>query len=299
MSAERIAVPPELRAVVEAAWARGGGEGGAQLYTPEMPEAANVRLRWQRLWLERRRGAGGDAAAAEAALRDSGQRAVLALLDRQAHAVLLPAGRDGDAAWKLLEPRRGATACAEVWLAQAAGAEAPAAWCEWSAEPVSAVADRLCLAAAEVAHWARYPARTVVVGFAGGKDPEREATERLLATLRARTEVLHLSLYSPFYYRDEGLQAAALLAAVQRAVGAAIPVLCVPRLRGAELAAALRAAGGRWAGPLLCGAEAAAARLAPTASSTDAAATCQWLLRAADAGIDWRGTPSGCATRPA
>jgi len=276
MSAERIAVPSELRAVAEAALT---GVPGARLVNPEIPADANPRLRWHRLWLERRRGSGADTAAAEAALQDGGQRAVLAVLDRQADAVLLPAGAAGDRAWRLLEPRRGLTAVAEVWLAQTAAG--PVAWCEWNAALGAAAAEQLCLAVGEVAGWTQRPARAVVVTFAGGKDTERAATERLVATLRERTKALHLPLYSPLFYRDEGLQAAALLAAVQRAAGNVVPVLCMPRLRGTELGAAVRAGGGTWSGPLLAGAEMAAARLEAGASAAEVTATVAWLLRAA------------------
>jgi hypothetical protein len=279
MSALRIVAPPELRAAVEAAIARGAGER-ARVGTAELPEAANLRLRWQRLWLERRRGRGAAASEAEAALHDASQRAVLALLDRQAEAAVLPADASGDAAWGLLEPRPGFAACAEVWWGEAAGG-APFAWFEWpGAAAVSETAERLAVAGREVARWTGGATRTVVVSFAGGPNAERAATERLLTTLSARTAVVHLPLYSPFFYRPEGLQAGALLAAITRLTGAAAPLLCIPRLRGAELGAALRGAGGSWAGPLLAGAEAAAARLAPAATAADAAATCHWLLRA-------------------
>ncbi|MGN6591726.1 MAG: hypothetical protein ACTHJX_02390 [Terriglobales bacterium] len=285
MPALRITVPPELRAAVEAALGRGAGER-ARVGTAELPEQANLRQRWQRLWLERRRGRGAAVSEAEAALHDASQRAVLALLDRQAEAVVLPAHAAGDAAWRLLEPRAGFAACAEVWWGETATGT-PIAWYEWpGGGAVSETAEHLRAAEREVARWTGSVVQTVVVSFAGGPHAERAATERLLATLSARTTVVHLPLYSPFFYRPDGLQAAELIAAVTRRTGVALPLLCVPRLRGAELGEALRAAGGSWAGPQLAGAEAAAARLAPTASATEAAATCHWLLRAAACFID-------------
>lgn len=280
MPALRIAVPPELRAPVETAIGRTAAARAARVGTAELPEQASQRLRWQRLWLERRRGRGAGESEAEAALQDASQRAVLALLDRQVEAAVLPADAAGDAAWRLLEPRPGFTVCAEVWWGQAAEG-APFAWYEWpGAGAVSETAERLAVAGREVARWTGGATRTVVVSFAGGPHAERAATERLLATLSARMAIEHLPLYSPFFYRPEGLQAGALLAAITRLTGAAVPLLCIPRLRGAEMGAALRGAGGSWAGPLLAGAEAAAARLAAAA---DAAATCHWLLRAATA----------------
>ncbi|MGH9481263.1 MAG: hypothetical protein ACRD1L_04140 [Terriglobales bacterium] len=284
MPSVRIALPEALRPRAEAAALRLPGPR-PQLISPPLPADPRQRLRWQRLWQERRAGAGASPAEAEAALHNPLLRAVLLTLDRGADAALLDEGDAGcAAAWQLLEPLQPTGACAELYLGSLPGATAPApgfGWFDWPASgELSPAASQFHAAVAETARLAQAPAVPLLVDFSNGRNPLRPQWERWLLTLQARMPAQSCQLYSPLFYRQGELQAAALVDAVGLISRAATPVLCVPRLARRDFAASLLAAGGRWAGPFRAGAEVPAARLAPHADAASCQATLEWLSRA-------------------
>ncbi|HUX68855.1 MAG TPA: hypothetical protein VMV31_15320 [Terriglobales bacterium] len=264
----RIALPASLRPAAEAA-----AGPSPQWLSPPLPADPRLRARWQRLWQERRAGAGGTSAEADAALLDPSVRALLLLLDQGADAALLCDADPGCAtAWRLLEPRDPGGACADLWVGELDGA--PLGWLDWpGTDHLSLAANQLRAAADELALLARRPAAPCLVTFAAGPDPWRRQGERLLATLAARTPTRAIALYSPFFFRDGRLLAREWWQAVHQQCPGALPLVCVPRLARAELAAALLAAGGTWAGPLRAGAEKPVARLAPDDAPARFAAT--------------------------
>lgn len=270
MASFRLAAPESLRPLLASA--------PVEVVSPAVPNDERERERWQRLWLERRRGAGATPAEAAAALQLPSLRTVLAALDRRADAVLLD---DTDsAAWQLLEPRS-RQICTDLWLG--GPPEKPAecfAW--WEAPPtanVSLAAEQLSGAVAEFARLQSQPASAAVVSLLGSAVTRRPPAPAFLATLAARAPVQPLSLYSPLFFRDGRLQAAALLAEIRRHTGVAAPVLFIPQLAREEFAAALLAARVPWAGPLLAGAEIPAARLPEKATAAEAQAAAAWLVR--------------------
>lgn len=270
MALFRLAAPESLRPLLAAA--------SVEILSPALPNDERERERWQRLWLERRKGAGATPAEAASALQSPSLRAVLAALDRRADAVLLD--ETASAAWQLLEPRN-RQVCTDLWLG--GHPEKPAecfAW--WEMPPagsVSLAAEQLCVAVAECARLQAQPAVAAVVSFLGSSVTRRPPAPALLPTLAARAPVQPLALYSPLFFRDGRLQAAALLAEIRRHTGAAAPVLFIPQLEREEFAAALLAARLPWAGPLLAGAELPAARLQAQATAAEVQAAAAWLAR--------------------
>ncbi|TAN21488.1 MAG: hypothetical protein EPN33_12805 [Acidobacteria bacterium] len=272
MAPFRLAAPESLRPLLAAA--------SVEVLSPAVPGDERERERWRRLWLERRQGAGATPAEAAAALQSPSLRAVLAALDRRADGVLLDDTAPATAAWQLLEPRN-RQVCTELWLG--GHPETPSecfAW--WEMPPagnVSLAAEQLCGAVAEFARLQAQPAVAAVVSFLGSAVTRRPPAPAFLATLAARAPVQPISLYSPLFFRDGGLQAAALLAEIRRHTGAAAPVLFIPQLARDEFAAALLTLKVPWAGPLLAGAELPAARLPAQATPADAQAAAAWLVR--------------------
>ena len=251
----------------------GGGTGSWRAVEASPPAEARLQQRWQRLWLERRRGRGGSLAEAEAALRQDSTRALLLALDGAADAVVVNAAESA-AVWRLLEPAP-AQVCADLWLGRLGG---DLGWLDWQGgEDLSAAAERLRSASAAAARACGATALPVVVDFAGGRDPLRARIERWAETLRARTAAIYLQLYSPLLFSGTGLQVAALLQAVRKASGTAVPVMCIPQLPRSEFAAALTAAGGTWCGPFRAGAELPVACLSAEANPGQARATAAWL----------------------
>jgi hypothetical protein len=282
VSSLHIAVAESARAAAEAALQRLPPPRPV-LVAPDLPAEARLRLRWQRLWQERRRAAGESEAEAEAALRDGSARALLAALDRQADAVLLSAadGRAG-VAWSLLEPRPSQAAVADLWIAELpptgapAGAPAVVGWCDWPAAGAAAAAHALRTAAAEIERLAAAPARPLALDFFGGREDKPARAAALAEVLAARGPAAGLRLYSPLLFSDGRLDALALAGRLRAAAGA-LPVIAAPRLAREEFAAAVERAGGSWAGPLRAGAEVPAA-LAPAAPApARLAATLRWL----------------------
>ncbi|MGH9475004.1 MAG: hypothetical protein ACRD1C_01595 [Terriglobales bacterium] len=277
MSPLRLALPDSLRAVVSPL--RWSGEP-PQLFSPLVPSDERERTRWQRLWRERRGASGASTAEAEEALQNGSVRALLSVLDRQADAALLEESESAPARC-LLEPRRGFT-CADLWITGAPDDSAAVfGWWSGDLDPVSWAADQVRAAVDELARLAGRPALAVVVAFAGGADAGRSARERFAATLAARVPVRSLSLYSPLFFRNGELLVPALLAAIRLQTGAALPLLCVPRLAQADVSAALLSSGSVLAGPLSAGAEVPVARLGRHATPAHAQATCAWLTRGA------------------
>lgn len=279
----RIAVPEALRAAaVPAAAAR----PAPVLLAPAEPDAARQRAAWERLWLERRRGRGGSPGEAEAALALAPVRAMLALLAQECDAALLSEADAGwERAWELLEPATPGGVCAELWIAALPGAGGRATttgWCAWpGTERLSWAADTLANAADTLGRIAGAAATPVLLDFSNGRDPARPQLERLAATLAARQPATRLiQIYSPFFFEQGQLRARSVLAAVERQVPGTL-LLCGPRLQRAELAAALEAEGGSWAGPLAAGAERPAARVAAPATPSRVAATLERLAQLA------------------
>lgn len=289
MTGLRVAVPPALQTAAAAAVP---ALGPVRVICPAPPRPERLEWRWQRLLRER----GGHRSAAEldAARQDGSVRAVLALLDHEADAALLsesdPAWRLG---WELLEPARAASGTlalpgTDVWIGSTAHGTGPGGgmgtafgWLEWAnGTTTSAAVDRLRSAAASVGRATGRVAVPVVVNFSGGPSPVQAATQRFRRTLAERTTASMLDLYSPLFYAEGRLQASALVAAVQRSLApSAIAVLCCPQLEGADVAASLENAGGRWAGPFRAGAEHPMARCATGLSQAQVTATLAWLLR--------------------
>ncbi len=247
---------------------------------PAEPEAARQRAAWERLWLERRRGRGGSSGEAEAALAEAPTRAMLALLAQECDAAVLSEADAGwQRAWALLEPAAPGGVCADLWIAELPGA-ATVGWCAWpGSEQLSRAADALATASATLSQIAGAPAVPVLLDFSNGRDHSRPQLERLAATLAARRPGARLvQIYSPFFFEQGQLRARNLLAAIGRQAPGTL-LLCGPRLHGAELAAAIEAEGGSWAGALAAGAERPAARLCAQATPAQVAATIGRLAR--------------------
>ncbi len=281
MASPRIALAESLRLPAEAALARLPAPRPV-LVCPPLPEEPRLRLRWQRLWQERRRAAGESAAEAEAALRDASVRALLAALDRQAEAALLAtADALAASAWRVLEPLPGEPAVAALWIAELPAAPAPLlGWCDWpAAGGAHAAAIALRVAAAELERLGAGPAQPLALDFFGGREDSAARAAGLSGSLAARGAAASLRLYSPLLFAGGRLDASALAAHVAAAAPGAVPVMCAPRLPREEWAAAVERAGGSWAGPLCAGAEIAAALAAPGASAERLAASLRWLLR--------------------
>ena len=277
MPSPRIALPASLRPAAEAA-AAGWPGPRPQWLSPSLPADPRLRARWQRLWHERRAGAGGTSAEADAALQDASVRALLLLLDQGAEAALLsPADAGAAAAWRMLEPRAPGGACADLWMGELPAGSGDAArfgWLDWpGADNLSQAVNQLRAAADELALLTPAPVAPCLVSFAGGRDPWRAHSQRFLDTLRERTAAQAIALYSPLFFKDGQLQVREWLQAVRQQCPGAAPMVCVPQLARAEFAAALEAAGGGWAGPLRAGAEKPVARLAPDAPPARFAAT--------------------------
>lgn len=260
----RVAAPESLRPALEAARAP---DVTVRWVAP--PREPLQRERWKRIWLERRRGRGADAAQAETALEDGATSALLAALDREAAALLLPPGADD--AWAMLEPRTGQR-CADVAWAELGG---EFGFFDWpGGGDLAAAAARFTSAAAACG------AAPVLVRFAGGPSPRAGETTRAEATLQVRAPLRTLALYSPLFYGEGRLQAAPLLANIRAALRApATPLLAIPGLAAAELAAAVRGAGGLWAGPFRAAAELPAARLSASAPPEETRLTLRLLER--------------------
>ncbi len=281
MAPSRIAVAESLLAAAEAAAARLPAPR-PRLFAPALPDDVRLRLRWQRLWQERRRAAGESAAESETALRDASVRALLAALDRQADAVLLHAADALAAlAWRALEPPPGAPAPADFWIAAlpaAAAAHRVIGWCDWPAQGgAAAAAASLRVAAAALERMQGRPARPVALDWFGGREDCAAHAAGLGEVLAARGAAASLRLYSPLLFPGGRLDAPALAAHLAHAAAGAAPVVCAPRLPREEFAAAVERAGGSWAGPLRAGAEIPAALAAPGAPSERLAATLGWL----------------------
>lgn len=284
MRSDRIAVPDALRPAAEAA-SRRLGEPRLHFISPPLPGESRQRLRWQRLWQERRASAGATPAESEAALQDASLRALLLALDHGAEAALLHEADAGcTSAWRLIEPLEPTGCCADLYMAtlpETAGG-GPLGWFDWpgSAE-ASRAADQYHVAAKTAGRMAGASARLVALDFSNGRNALPSLWERWLQTLRTRIEVQERHLYSPLFYRQGALQVVAMVQALGKAdyVGT-VSVLCVPRLQRQEFAAALLAAGGSWAGPFRAGAETAAARLGASPEAAVTAATVYWLQRA-------------------
>lgn len=272
MASFRLAAPESLRPLLASA--------PVEIFSPAVPSDERARERWLRLWLERRKGAGAMPVEAAAALQSASLRAVLAALDRRADGVLLDDTESAAAAWQLLEPRN-QPVCTDLWLG-GHPEKPPECFAWWETQPavnVSLAAERLCVAVAELARLQAQPAVAAVVSLLGSAVTRRPPAAAFVATLAARAPVRPLSLYSPLFFRDGRLQAAALLAEIRRHAGAAAPVLFIPQLTREEFSAALLRAKVPWAGPLLAGAELPAARLAAQATPADAQAAAAWLIR--------------------
>jgi len=278
LAATRIAAPPALLPSLEPAargWVRPIRLVAA--VAPAGDPDARQELRLRRIWLEHQRARGGAALDAESALRSGSIRAWLMVRDRQAEAALLDESDPfTPAAWQAIEPDAAHAVCADFWMASLSGT--PCAWFDWPAsiEPSPAV-DQF-LSAVRAASQAAGGALPLLLDFSNGRDPAASRWKSVALTLQARSpQARHAMLYSPLFYRDGRLDAAALLKAVLGVAAGALPVLCAPRLARADFAAALRAAGGTMSGRLRAGADFPAARLAADAHLASARATLAWL----------------------
>jgi hypothetical protein len=279
----RIAVAESMRTAAEAALLRLVAPRPELLF-PELPAETRLRLRWQRVWQERRRGSGESEAEAEAALRDSSARAMIATLDRQASGVCLAAADALAAvAWKAIEPLPGRPAPTDFWIGELepGGSGGVMGWCDWPVEGPAAAAAALRAAAAELERLGAGQARPVALDWRGGREDTTGRAGGLGEVLGARGAGVELRMYSPLFYPDGQLDAAAVARHLRAAAGAT-PVVCAPRLAREEFAAAIERAGGSWAGPLRAGGEIPAAMLPKAASTERVAATLRWLARGSE-----------------
>lgn len=232
----------------------------------------HLQDRWQRLWLENRRSRGDDALAAMQALSHATLRTAMFALDRQADALVLPSDAAGTTAWNLLPPRS-TQPCADLFWADLHGEFGCLPWP--NSEPALAANTVKSAATLTGAH-------VVWVNFRGSEVrlPASSAKERAL--LDARLPLITLDVYSPFYFGDGRLLADPLLQKIRALCGRPLQfLLLIPGLDLGELALAIRAANGTWAGPFRLGAEIPAARLESNCRPADARLTLDFLARLA------------------
>ena len=271
----RIAIPDTLLPRLE-----GAAQGSVRpfrlvaAHAPRSEAATREDSRLQRIWLEHCRGHGSSASEAEAALRSGSMRALLLVQDGQADAAVLDEADPLTAqAWQSIEPESANAHCADLWLAWLDGAHF--GWFDWpaSAERSQGVSQFLSAAGA-ASHGFGHGATPLLLDFSNGRDPTAPRWNGVAQTLHARSpQARQAMLYSPLFYREGRLDAAALLRAIQRFAPGSAPVLCAPRLARSEFASALRAAGGTMSGRLRAAAEFPAARLAADADLASARAT--------------------------
>lgn len=241
------------------------------------PQTPDLRLqeRWQRLWLEARRSHGDDALAAARATTDSTLCTLLFALDRQADAVVLPPDDGGAAAWGLLQPRS-VRPCADVYWASLP-AVGEFGWMPWPASDFSVAVPAVPVAADLLG------ARPVWVNFRASESRVPSTWQAAQAMLAARLPLDTLDLYSPLFFGDGRLLAAALVQKIVVHRRGAIPLVLIPGLGTAEFATAVRSASGAWAGPIRLGAAIPAARLDPAGKASDIQLALALLTRLAQA----------------